>query len=49
MNLHFLSFQPANGTVCFGGVISTSNTYEATSIEIECDHTLFWAMGTARE
>lgn len=48
MNTFGLQFT-ANSSVCFGGLISTSNTYERSSVEIECNHTLFWAMGTEKE
>lgn len=38
-----------NGIVSFSGLISTSNTYETASVEIKCDGTVFWAMGTAKD
>lgn len=35
----------ANGTVEFGIIISSSNTYKSSTIRIDCDNYLFWSMG----
>ncbi|XP_055294861.1 thiamin pyrophosphokinase 1 [Sitodiplosis mosellana] len=43
-----LKYDMTNGTVCFGQLISTSNTYTSSTVTIHCDNHLLWTMGSCK-